>query len=109
MPLTANWMGRFIKSAPVIITLVVLIVGAVAGYTTVQVTQRAHAGDLMKIQKTQNFFRLRVRSLESNQAAMKERLDAIHQEQRAATVRQAAGRREILDAITGLGNRITNR
>lgn len=95
-----------IKNIPVIVTVVVVLVSIVATFTTVEVTQRAQGTDLKEIKAVQDDFRPRIRKLETNQAGLKERLESIQQEQRAATVRQASGRREILDAIKDLGNRI---
>lgn len=94
------------KNIPVIITAIVILAGVIAAFTTVQVTQRAQSSDLKAVKSVQGNFRPRIRKLETGQAGMKERLQAIQQEQRAATVRQASSRREILDAITDLGKRI---
>ncbi len=92
-----------------VIAVLVLIAGIVAAFTTVEVTQRAQGGDLKSIRKTQDNFRPRIRKLETGQAGMKQRLQAIHDEQKATRILNASGRREILDAIKSLGNRIPSR
>ncbi len=105
-----NGILRYAHGVPAAIGAVVLLAGIVTAFTTVEVTVSAQGDELRTIRKTQqNNFRPRIRKLETNQAGMAERLEAIQQEQHADTVRQASGRLEILDAIKSLGDRITNR
>lgn len=94
------------KNLPVIITSVVIVAGIIAAFTTVQVTQRAQSTDLKEVKSIQGNFRPRIRNLEAGQVGLKSRLQAIHDEQKATRILNASGRREILDAIKDLGNRI---
>lgn len=94
------------KIIPVVVTSVVILAGIVAAFTTVEVNQRAQGNDLKDIKSVQDNFRPRIRKLETSQAGMRQRLQAIHDEQKATRILNASGRREILNAITDLGNRI---
>ena len=104
-----NGLRYLTHGVPLAIALVTMLGGFMIAFTTLQVTQRALGGDLKTVHGIQDKFRPRIRNLESAQVGMQERLQAIQEEQRAATVRQAAGRLEVLDAIKDIGNRITNR
>ena len=95
------------KNMPVILSILVIFAGGVAAYTTTDVVQKAQGDELKTIKSTQENFRPRIRKLETGQAGMRQRLQAIHDEQKATRILNAAGRREILDAIKDLGSRIS--
>jgi hypothetical protein len=95
-----------IKNIPLILSAVVILASVVAAYTTTDVVQKAQGDELKTVKSTQQNFRPRIRKLETGMAGMKQRLTAIHDEQKATRILNASGRREILDAIKELGSRI---
>lgn len=97
---------KWIGVIPIAITLGAAVVAGIVAFTTVDLTVTAHGEDLKKIQKTQEEFRPRVRHLESQGAAVQERLDAIHLEQQRQGVQAREDKRGIMDAIRMLGSRI---
>ena len=97
-----KWLGVI----PIAITLGAAVVASIVGFTTIELTVSAHGEGLKKIQKTQDEFRPRIRKLESQGAAVKERLDAIHLEQQRQGVQASEDKRGIMDAIRSLGSRI---
>ena len=109
--------NRFTTGVPIVIALLGLLVTGVISFTTLDLTVKSHASglkqirsshsnDVERIQSVQELFRPRIRALENTQRQLKTKLEAIHEEQRQNRVRQAAGRKEVLDAIKDLGRRV---
>ena len=93
-----KWLGVI----PIAGALGAAVIASIVAFTTIELTVSAQGSDLKKIQKTQEEFRPRIRKLESQGAAVNDRLEAIHLEQQRQGVRAIENRREILDAIRAL-------
>ena len=93
---------KWIGVIPIAITLAATLVAGIVGFTTVELTVSAHSEDLKTIKETQKEFRPRVRNLESQGAAVKERLDSIQLEQQRQGIQAREDRGTIIDALREL-------
>ena len=93
-----KWLGVI----PIAFTLGAAVLAGVIAFTTTSITVTANAEDLKTVKRSQEQFRKRIRLLETNSAAARERLEAIHQTQQRVGQRAVQDRREILDAIKSM-------
>jgi hypothetical protein len=100
---------KYVGPMQLAISLVTAIGVGIVGWNTLDLTVRAHAGELKKIMTIQDSFRPRITSLEATQRELKTKLESMHEEQKSSRVRGAADRLEILNAIKDVGSRISTR
>lgn len=103
--MTGSWQ-KWVGVVPVAFTLVAAVIAGIVAFTSTTITVDANADEIKSMKRHHEQYRERIRILESNSAATKERLEAIHRTQQEQRVRSIEGRREILNAIMSLSRRV---